>query len=171
MQATEHNNSQHLQQLQQLQPQQQHQQQVQQHLQGTLGRTGLHWQQQHSLHQQPPTTTPVTIAPSTRPPPPVKPRQVSVSSVFSSYLNDIHFNLSPFFDPPSSVDTHLNECRRNTPEAFLVEVKIKCKYDHSNQVESISMSFQTMISAKINSTTSFSNLLNLKEISVIVLVC
>ncbi|XP_076684508.1 rho GTPase-activating protein 100F-like isoform X3 [Andrena cerasifolii] len=69
--AVEHNSSQH--QLQQ-------QQQAQQQLQGTLGRTGLPWQQQHSLHQQPPTTAPVALAPSTRPPPPVKPRQVIVSS-------------------------------------------------------------------------------------------
>ncbi|XP_076235895.1 rho GTPase activating protein at 100F isoform X2 [Calliopsis andreniformis] len=72
--TTEHNNSQHLQ-----QPQQQQQQQVQQQLQGTLGRTGLPWQQQHSLHQQLPTVT-AALASSTRPPPPVKPRQVIVSS-------------------------------------------------------------------------------------------
>lgn len=52
---------------------------MQQQLQGTLGRTGLPWQPQHSLHQQPPTTAaPAALAPSTRPPPPVKPRQVSV---------------------------------------------------------------------------------------------
>ncbi|XP_048269238.1 rho GTPase-activating protein 100F isoform X6 [Bombus terrestris] len=74
--TVEHNSSQ-----QQLQHQQQAQQQVQQQLQGTLGRTGLPWQPQHSLHQQPPTTaTPAALAPSTRPPPPVKPRQVIVSS-------------------------------------------------------------------------------------------
>ncbi|XP_053989147.1 rho GTPase-activating protein 100F isoform X1 [Hylaeus anthracinus] len=69
----EHNNSQQL-------LQQQPQQQVQQQIQGTLGRTGLPWQQQHSLHQQSPTTVPAALAPSTRPPPPVKPRQVIVSS-------------------------------------------------------------------------------------------
>ncbi|XP_050597429.1 rho GTPase-activating protein 100F isoform X5 [Bombus affinis] len=74
--TVEHNSSQ-----QQLQHQQQAQQQVQQQLQGTLGRTGLPWQPQHSLHQQPPTTAaPAALAPSTRPPPPVKPRQVIVSS-------------------------------------------------------------------------------------------
>ncbi|XP_043786354.1 rho GTPase-activating protein 100F isoform X6 [Apis laboriosa] len=73
--VVEHNNSQ--QQLQQ-QQQQQVQQQVQQQLQGTLGRTGLPWQPQHSLHQQPPTTVPpAALASSTRPPPPVKPRQVN----------------------------------------------------------------------------------------------
>ncbi|XP_017893095.1 rho GTPase-activating protein 100F isoform X3 [Ceratina calcarata] len=72
----QHSNSQH-----QLQPQQQQQQQQQQQLQGTLGRTGLPWQPQHSLHQQyPPTAPPAALAPSTRPPPPVKPRQVIVSS-------------------------------------------------------------------------------------------
>ncbi|XP_033174555.1 rho GTPase-activating protein 100F isoform X4 [Bombus impatiens] len=74
--TVEHNSSQ-----QQLQHQQQAQQQVQQQLQGTLGRTGLPWQPQHSLHQQPPTTAATAaLAPSTRPPPPVKPRQVIVSS-------------------------------------------------------------------------------------------
>ncbi|XP_017791142.1 PREDICTED: rho GTPase-activating protein 100F [Habropoda laboriosa] len=72
-QAVEHNSQQQLQQ-QQLQAQQQ--------LQGTLGRTGLPWQPPHSLHQQPLSTTvpPVALAPSIRPPPPVKPRQVIVSS-------------------------------------------------------------------------------------------
>ncbi|XP_033327423.2 rho GTPase activating protein at 100F isoform X6 [Megalopta genalis] len=84
MPAVEHSNSQHqLQPQQQPQPpqlQQQVQQQVHHQLQGTLGRTGLPWQQQHSLHQQPPTTITAALAPSTRPPPPVKPRQVIVSS-------------------------------------------------------------------------------------------
>ena len=55
------------------------QSQVQAHLhhqaQGTLGRTGQPWQQQPSLHHQPPTTTHAVLAPSTRPPP-IKPRQV-----------------------------------------------------------------------------------------------
>ncbi|CAK9826858.1 Rho GTPase-activating protein 100F, partial [Anthophora retusa] len=73
-QAVEHSNSQQQLQQQQLQAQQQ--------LQGTLGRTGLPWQPPHSLHQQPPSTTvqPVALVPSIRPPPPVKPRQVIVSS-------------------------------------------------------------------------------------------
>ncbi|XP_076757064.1 rho GTPase activating protein at 100F isoform X6 [Xylocopa sonorina] len=84
--AAEHSSSQQQlqsqQQQQQQQPQQQVHQQVQQQLQGTLGRTGLqHWQPQHSLHQQPQTMAPpAALAPSTRPPPPVKPRQVIVSS-------------------------------------------------------------------------------------------
>ncbi|XP_036148201.1 rho GTPase-activating protein 100F isoform X3 [Monomorium pharaonis] len=73
------NSQQHLQQAQQ-----QVQQQLQQHvqLQGTLGRTGLPWQQPPSLHHQPPQTTAAAIlGPSIRPPPPpVKPRQVIVSS-------------------------------------------------------------------------------------------
>ncbi|XP_018303702.1 rho GTPase-activating protein 100F [Mycetomoellerius zeteki] len=64
------------------QAQQQVQQQLQQHvqLQGTLGRTGLPWQQPPSLHHQPQTTVAAVLGPSIRPPPPVKPRQVIVSS-------------------------------------------------------------------------------------------
>jgi len=60
------------------QAQQQVQQQLQQHvqLQGTLGRTGLPWQQPPSLHHQPQTTVAAVLGPSIRPPPPVKPRQV-----------------------------------------------------------------------------------------------
>ncbi|XP_025158811.1 rho GTPase-activating protein 100F isoform X2 [Harpegnathos saltator] len=69
---------QHLQQMQQQMQQQQQQQQVQ--LQGTLGRTGLPWQQPPSLHHQPQITVAAVLGPSTRPPPPVKPRQVIVSS-------------------------------------------------------------------------------------------
>ncbi|XP_011865583.1 PREDICTED: rho GTPase-activating protein 100F isoform X2 [Vollenhovia emeryi] len=69
---------QHLQQAQQ-QVQQQLQQQLQQ--QGTLGRTGLPWQQPPLLHHQPQTTVAAVLGPSIRPPPPpVKPRQVIVSS-------------------------------------------------------------------------------------------
>ncbi|XP_071555178.1 rho GTPase-activating protein 100F isoform X2 [Temnothorax nylanderi] len=69
---------QHLQQAQQQVQQQLQQQQVQ--LQGTLGRTGLPWQQPPSLHHQPQTTVVAVLGPSIRPPPPVKPRQVIVSS-------------------------------------------------------------------------------------------
>ncbi|XP_015592385.1 rho GTPase-activating protein 100F isoform X3 [Cephus cinctus] len=47
---------------------------------GTLGRTGLPWQQQPSLHHPPQATTPGVLGTTTRPPPPVKPRQVIVSS-------------------------------------------------------------------------------------------
>ncbi|XP_044017626.1 rho GTPase-activating protein 100F isoform X4 [Aphidius gifuensis] len=83
-------------QSQQQQQQQHHQQQQQQqHIpnsqqqshqlpmhQGTLTRTGLPWQQPPSLHHnQPPVTTQGTFGPSIRPPPPpIKPRQVIVSS-------------------------------------------------------------------------------------------
>ncbi|XP_012256075.2 rho GTPase-activating protein 100F isoform X4 [Athalia rosae] len=48
--------------------------------QGTLGRTGPPWQQPPSLHHPPPTATPITLSTSTRPPLPIKPRQVIVSS-------------------------------------------------------------------------------------------
>ncbi|XP_034945998.1 rho GTPase-activating protein 100F isoform X2 [Chelonus insularis] len=58
-------------------PQQQHYQQLHQ---GTLARTGLPWQLPPSLHHPPLITTPGAYAPSTRPPLPVKPRQVIVSS-------------------------------------------------------------------------------------------
>ncbi|XP_029660769.1 rho GTPase-activating protein 100F [Formica exsecta] len=76
MPAVERSSSQqHLQQAQQLV-----QQQLQAQLQGTLGRTGLPWQQPPSLHHQPQTTAAAVLGPSIRPPPPVKPRQVIVSS-------------------------------------------------------------------------------------------
>ncbi|CAL1682157.1 unnamed protein product [Lasius platythorax] len=76
MPAVERSSSQqHLQQAQQLV-----QQQLQVQLQGTLGRTGLPWQQPPSLHHQPQTTAAAALGPSIRPPPPVKPRQVIVSS-------------------------------------------------------------------------------------------
>ncbi|XP_043288661.1 rho GTPase-activating protein 100F isoform X3 [Venturia canescens] len=80
-----HQQQQHHQQIQQQQQlhqqlQQQVRQPVQQVHQGTLGRQGLPWQQQPSLHHQEPTSIPASIASSIRPPPPVKPRQVIVSS-------------------------------------------------------------------------------------------
>lgn len=79
MPAVERSSSQqHLQQAQQLV-----QQQLQAQLQGTLGRTGLPWQQPPSLHHQPQTTAAAVLGPSIRPPPPVKPRQVSLS-IFAS---------------------------------------------------------------------------------------
>ncbi|KAK0075393.1 hypothetical protein PV326_011626 [Microctonus aethiopoides] len=65
------------------QQQQQQQQQPQQHQmshQGTLTRTALPWQQPPSLHHPPLTSAPGAYVPSIRPPPPVKPRQVIISS-------------------------------------------------------------------------------------------
>lgn len=65
---------------------QQQVQQVQQvQLQGTLGRTGLPWQQPPLLHHQPQTTVAAVLGPSTRPPPPVKPRQVCLHRVYFSH--------------------------------------------------------------------------------------
>ncbi|XP_014613439.1 PREDICTED: rho GTPase-activating protein 100F isoform X2 [Polistes canadensis] len=93
--AIEHSNNQ--QQVEQHHHQQQQQQQVQQQVQGTLGRTGLLWQQLPSLHRPPQTTTAEALAPSIRPPPPppIKPRQVIVSSPGSPSSEDSEASPEP----------------------------------------------------------------------------
>ncbi|XP_043463292.1 rho GTPase-activating protein 100F isoform X3 [Leptopilina heterotoma] len=74
-------------------------------VQGTLGRTAQPWQPPPSLHQQPPITTHVAPAASIRPPPPVKPRQVIVSSPGSPSSEDSTFQ--------ESIKVNLNNGHKN----------------------------------------------------------